>query len=49
MPCWFKKFRDGDESLEDEEGHSHPSAVDNDKLTLIEVNPCTAARELADK
>ena len=29
---WFKKFRKGDESLEDEDGHGPPTAVDNEHL-----------------
>ena len=26
---WFKKFRNGDKSLEDEDGRGRPTAVDN--------------------
>ena len=29
---WFKKFCKGDGSLEDEEGSSQPSEMDNDQL-----------------
>ena len=45
---WFKKFRGGDESLEDDENSGQPSDVDNDQLrALVEANPCTTVRELA--
>ena len=45
---WFKKFRNGDESLEDEDGHSRPTAVDNEHLkALIEADPRKTAREVA--
>ena len=45
---WFKKFRDGDESLEDDERSGQPSDVDNDQLrVLVEANPRTTVRELA--
>jgi len=46
MQCWFQKFRNGDESLEDKV-RGHPSVVDNDELkVLIEANPRIAIREL---
>ena len=32
---WFKKFRKGDESLEDDERSARPSEVDNDQLREI--------------
>ncbi|CAK9831326.1 Histone-lysine N-methyltransferase SETMAR [Anthophora retusa] len=39
---WFKKFRSGDESLEDEDGRGRPSLVDNDQLkALVEADPRT--------
>lgn len=44
---WFRKFRDGDESLEDEGGW--PSTVDNDELRLVTANPRITARGLADE
>ncbi|XP_035720907.1 histone-lysine N-methyltransferase SETMAR-like [Vespa mandarinia] len=45
---WFKKFRNGDESLEDEEGRGRHSVVDNDQLkTLVEADPHTTTRQLA--
>lgn len=45
---WFQKFRNGDESLEDEEGRGRLSAVNNDELqVLVETNPRTTIRELA--
>lgn len=47
---WFKKFRGGDESLEDEERIGRPSDVDNDQLrALVEANPRTTVRELAEE
>ncbi|XP_032675705.1 histone-lysine N-methyltransferase SETMAR-like [Odontomachus brunneus] len=47
---WFQKFRNGDESLEDEEGRGRSSAVDNDELkVLVEADPRTKIRELAIK
>lgn len=46
---WFQKFRMGDESLEDKEGRGRHAAVDDDNLkTLVEENPRTTVRELAD-
>ena len=45
---WFKKFRNGDESLEDEDGRGRPTAVDNEYLkTLIEADPRKITREVA--
>ena len=45
---WFKKFRDGDESLEDDERSGRPSDVDNNQLrALVKANPCTTVQELA--
>ena len=45
---WFKKFRGGDESLEDDERSGRPSDVDNDQLrALVEANPRTTVRQLA--
>ena len=29
---WFKKFRSGDESLQDEEGRGQPCSLDNEQL-----------------
>lgn len=47
---WFKKFRCGDESLEDDERSGRPSDVDNDQLrALVEANPRTTVRELAEE
>jgi len=46
---WFRKFSDGDENLEDEEGRGRPVAVNNDNLrTMVETDPRTTIRELAD-
>ena len=45
---WFKKFRNGDESLEDEDGRGWPTAVDNEHLkALIEAYPRKTTREVA--
>lgn len=47
---WFKKFRSGDESLEDEEGRGRLSEIDNDQLrAAVEANPRTTVRELAEE
>ena len=44
---WFKKFRNGDESLEDEDGRGRPIAVDNEHLkALIEADPGKTTREV---
>uniref|UniRef100_A0A1I7XJY8 HTH_48 domain-containing protein n=1 Tax=Heterorhabditis bacteriophora TaxID=37862 RepID=A0A1I7XJY8_HETBA len=32
---WFRKFRNGDESLEDEESHGRPLAIDDNLLRAI--------------
>ena len=43
---WFKKFRTGDESLEDDERSGRRLDVDNDQLrALVEANTCTTIRE----
>ena len=45
---WFKKFRNSDESLEDEDGRSWPTAVDNEHLkVLTEADPRKTTREVA--
>ena len=46
---WFKKFCNGDESLEDKERSSGwPSEVDNGQLrTIIEADPLTTTQEVA--
>ena len=45
---WFKKFRNGDESLEYEDGHSRPTTVDNEHLkAIIEADPRKTTREVA--
>ena len=45
---WFKKFRGGDESLEDDEHSGRPLDVDNNPLSaLVEANPRTTVQELA--
>lgn len=46
---WFQRFRDGDESLEDEKRGNPPQIVDNDELkNAIESDPCQTTRELAE-
>ena len=45
---WFKKFCQGDESLEDEQHSGQPFEVDNDQLrALIKANPFITTREVA--
>lgn len=45
---WFKRFRSGDESLEDHEHGHRAEVVDNDLLKeAIESDPCQTTRELA--
>ena len=45
---WFKKFRNGDVSLEDHEGRGRHPVVDDDQLkALVEASPRTTVRELA--
>lgn len=45
---WFKKFRDGDDTLENEEGCGRKTSINNDKLkALVEANPRTTVRDLA--
>lgn len=50
VQLWFKKFRSGDESLEDEEGRGRPSEVDNDQLrAIIEADTLKTTREVAEE
>ena len=45
---WFKKFHNGDERLEDEDGRVWPTVVDNEHLkALIEADPRKTTREVA--
>lgn len=47
---WYKKFRRGEVDLEDQEGRGRPSAIDDDDLNaLVEANPRTTVRELAEE
>ncbi|XP_065663076.1 histone-lysine N-methyltransferase SETMAR-like [Hydra vulgaris] len=47
---WFKKFRSGEESLEDEEGRGRLSEIDDDQLrALIEADPRKTIREVAEE
>ena len=44
---WFQKFRNGDESLEDEEGRGLPSILHNENLrVIVEQNPRQSVREI---
>ena len=46
---WFARFRSGDESFEDDHAGGHPPALDNGNLkTVVEQNPRTTLRELAE-
>ena len=45
---WFKKFRNGDDSLKDEDGCGRPTAVNNEHLkALIEADPRKTTGEVA--
>ena len=45
---WFKKFRNGDESLKDEDCRGRPTAVSNKHLkALFEANPRKTTLEVA--
>ena len=45
---WFKKYCNGDESLEDEDGRGRPTAVNNKHLkALIEADPRKTTRKVA--
>lgn len=45
---WFTKFREGETSLEDQEGRGRPSAVDDAILkTMVEDSPRVTIKELA--
>ncbi|XP_061024038.1 histone-lysine N-methyltransferase SETMAR-like [Dama dama] len=47
---WFKKFRQGDESLEDDERSARPSEVDNDQLReIIDADPLKTTRKIAEE
>lgn len=46
---WFQRFRDGDETLEDEKHQRRPQVIDNEALReAIESDPCQTTRELAE-
>lgn len=48
--CKFRKFRNGDENLEDKERSGRPVTIDHDDLKiLIETNPHTTVWELAEE
>ena len=45
---WFQKFRDGDFSLEDQEGRGRPSTVDHEYLkNIVEADPRITTRDIA--
>ena len=45
---WFKRFREGDDDLEDKEGRGRPRLIDDDDLRqVIEADPRTTEPELA--
>ncbi|XGW15057.1 hypothetical protein V3C99_000941 [Haemonchus contortus] len=45
---WFRKFRNGDESLEDDTRGGRPSDVDNDELkAMVEANPRMIVRDIS--
>ncbi|XP_054356145.1 uncharacterized protein LOC129043489 [Pongo pygmaeus] len=47
---WFKKFRKGEESLEDEEHSGRPSEVDSDRLrAIIDADPLITTPEVAEE
>ena len=47
---WFKKFKDGETNLDNEERGRPGSAIDHDQLkALVEANPRTTVRELAEE
>ena len=47
---WFKKFFNGDKSLEDEAHSGRPLEVDNDQLkALIKADPLTATQKIAEE
>ncbi|VDO79287.1 unnamed protein product [Heligmosomoides polygyrus] len=47
---WFQRFRDGDESLEDEEYQRRPQVVDGQELKeAVESDPSQATHELAQR
>ena len=44
---WFKRFNDGDTSLEDQPHHGRPSSFDEDALRReLEVHPDSSTRDL---
>ena len=44
----FKRFSEGDQTLEDKEGCGRRSSINNDELkALVEANPRTTVRDLA--
>lgn len=47
---WFQRFRDGDESVEDQKHGSRPQIIDNDALKeAIESDPSQTTRNLAEQ
>uniref|UniRef100_A0A7I5E9X4 HTH_48 domain-containing protein n=1 Tax=Haemonchus contortus TaxID=6289 RepID=A0A7I5E9X4_HAECO len=47
---WFRKFRNGDESLEDDSREGRPSDADNDELkAMVEANPRMILKDISSK
>uniref|UniRef100_A0A1I7W9K9 HTH_48 domain-containing protein n=1 Tax=Heterorhabditis bacteriophora TaxID=37862 RepID=A0A1I7W9K9_HETBA len=47
---WFRRFRNGDESLGDEEGHGGPVAIDDSQMRAsIEVDPRRTTQEVVEE
>uniref|UniRef100_A0A1I7WPJ6 HTH_48 domain-containing protein n=1 Tax=Heterorhabditis bacteriophora TaxID=37862 RepID=A0A1I7WPJ6_HETBA len=47
---WFRRFRNGDECLEDEEGGGRPLAIDDSQLrVIVEAELCKTTREVAEE
>uniref|UniRef100_A0A0K0DUT8 HTH_48 domain-containing protein n=1 Tax=Strongyloides stercoralis TaxID=6248 RepID=A0A0K0DUT8_STRER len=46
---WFKKFKEGNEDLENEDRGKPPTIINNDELqAAVEANPNQSVRELAE-
>lgn len=47
---WFKRFKSGNTNLDNEERGRPNTVIDNNKLKiLVEADPCTTVRELAEQ
>jgi len=49
MQRWFQKFRNGDESPEDEESHERSAVGNNELKMLVEADPRITIQELTVK